>query len=156
MEDKVGAIVRTWTDAFAEALAEAYEPGRAGALLARYRDAFSDGYREAYAPAVAVEDIRDIEALTPERPLGVDFYRAQRGRQALRRPQGLEPRPADPAVGARAGAGEHGLPRGRRADLRGRRRRSDVWLHDMVLERADGGPADLDKLKPALEAASSW
>ena len=28
-----------------------------------------------------------------------------------------------------------------------------VWLHDMVLERADGGPADLDKLKPALEAA---
>ena len=36
---------------FAEALAEAYEPGRAGALFERYRDAFSDGYREAYSPA---------------------------------------------------------------------------------------------------------
>ena len=70
----VGAIVRTWADAFADALALAYEPGRAGALLARYRDAFSSGYREAYSPAVAVDDIRDIEALTPERPLGVDFF----------------------------------------------------------------------------------
>ena len=28
-----------------------------------------------------------------------------------------------------------------------------AWLHDMVLERADGAPADLDKLKPALEAS---
>ena len=44
-------IVRTWTDAFAEALAAAYEPGRASALLARYRDAFSNGYRDAYSPA---------------------------------------------------------------------------------------------------------
>ena len=33
-----------------------------------------NGYRDAYAPAVAVEDIRDIEALSPERPLGVDFF----------------------------------------------------------------------------------
>src|SRR5205085_908856 len=67
-------IVRTWIDGFVEALAGAYEPGRAGALLTRYRDAFSVGYRDAYAPEVAVEDIHDIEALTPERPLGVDFF----------------------------------------------------------------------------------
>ena len=33
LEEQVGAIVRTWTDALAEALARRYEPGRAGALL---------------------------------------------------------------------------------------------------------------------------
>ena len=27
-----------------------------------------------------------------------------------------------------------------------------TWLHDMMLERADGGAVDLDALKPALEA----
>ncbi len=51
-----------------------HEPGRARALLERYGDAFSDGYREAYSPLDAVDDIRVIETLTPERPLGVDFY----------------------------------------------------------------------------------
>ena len=66
--------MRTWTDGLAEALAEAHEPDRARALLARYRDAFSDGYREVYSPLNAVDDIRMIEALSPDRPLGVDFY----------------------------------------------------------------------------------
>ena len=47
LEEKVAAIVRTWADAFAEALAAAYEPSRANALLARYRDTVSDGYRDA-------------------------------------------------------------------------------------------------------------
>ena len=61
-------------------LRAAHEPVQARALFERYRDAFSDGYREAYPPAVAVADIRMIEALSPDRPLGVDFYRARRGR----------------------------------------------------------------------------
>ena len=115
LEEQVGAIVRTWTDGFAEALRRGHEPAAPARCSRAIATRFSDGYREAYSPAVAVEDIRVIEALTPDRPLGVDFYRARRGRQAVRRPQGLEPRPADPAVGARAGAGEHGLPGGRRA-----------------------------------------
>ena len=34
--------------------------------------------------------------------------------------------------------------------------RARAWLHDMVLERADGGAADLDKLKPRLRPRSSW
>ncbi len=45
------------------------------ALFARYRDAFPIDYREVYPPPIAVGDIRVIEALTPEHPLGVDFYR---------------------------------------------------------------------------------
>ena len=74
LEAKVGEIIRTWTDAFTDAISAAYQPVQAASLLGRYRDAFSNGYRDSYAPAVAVEDIRDIEALSPERPLGVDFF----------------------------------------------------------------------------------
>src|SRR3954447_9196432 len=152
LEDKVGAIIRTWADAFADALAEAYEPGRAGALLTRYRDAFSSAYRDAYAPPVAVEDIQDIEALTPERPLGVDFFtRNEHGKPCV----GLKvwshgrPIPLSERVPVLENMGFRAVDE-RTFEIGG-----DVhaWLHDMVLERADGGPAELDRLKPALEAA---
>ena len=74
LEKDVGEIVRTWSDGLAEVLAETHDPGKARALFAQYRDAFSDGYREAYTPREAVADIRVIEQLSPEHPLGVDFY----------------------------------------------------------------------------------
>ena len=45
-------------------------------LSARYRDAFPIDYREVYPPATAVADIRVIEALTAEHPLGVELYRS--------------------------------------------------------------------------------
>ena len=152
LEDKVGAIVRTWIDGLVEALAGPYESGRAGALLARYRAAFSIGYRDAYAPEVAVEDIHDIEALTPERPLGVDFFpRNENG---------------GPCVGLKVWSHGRPIPLSERVpvlenmgfrvvDERTFEVGGDVhvWLHDMVLERADGGAAELGKLKPALEAA---
>ena len=152
LEDKVGAIIRTWADAVAEALAEAYEPARAGALLARYRDAFSSGYRDAYAPAVAVVDIRDIEALTPERPLGVDFFtRSEGGRPCV----GLKvwnhgrPIPLSERVPVLENMGFRVVDE-RTFEVGGE---VHSWLHDMVLERTDGGSAGFDKLKPALEAA---
>ncbi|HEU5276071.1 MAG TPA: NAD-glutamate dehydrogenase, partial [Xanthobacteraceae bacterium] len=74
LEGAVGDIVRTWSDALADTLAEAEEPGRARTLLARYQDAFSDAYREAFSPLDAVNDIRAIERLDAAHPLGVDFY----------------------------------------------------------------------------------
>ena len=86
-------------------------------LLARYRDAFPVDYREVYPPATAVGDLRVLESLTPERPLGVDLYRGGRRGADARRAEGLQPEPADFAVRARAGAGKHGLPRRRRAHL---------------------------------------
>src|SRR5581483_1261803 len=74
LEQSVAAIVRTWTDAFGDALADAYGADRAQALLDRYRSAFSNGYQDSYAPEDAVDDLRAIEDLTAERPLGVEFY----------------------------------------------------------------------------------
>ena len=74
LEGGVLDIVRTWSDALSDALAEAHDPFRARALFERYRGAFSEGYREVYSPIDAVTDIRVIEGLSAERPLGVDFY----------------------------------------------------------------------------------
>ena len=153
----VAAIVRTWTDGLADALARRTTPARPRALLERYGDAFSAGYRDAYPPATAVADIRMIEALSPERPLGVDFYHRAEDEQRARRPEGLELRPADPAVGARAGAGEHGLPRRRRAHLRHRaarrRRRRLVARHDAGARRRRRRSTST-RARRALEAAS--
>ena len=75
------------------------------------------GYREAYAPPVAVADIRADREPVAEPPARRRFPSPARGRAARGRPEGLEPRAADPAVRARAGAGEHGLPGRRRAHL---------------------------------------
>src|SRR5579862_6136893 len=72
LDRAVEAIVRSWIDGLNEALAAAYDPGKARTLSARYRGAFPIDYREVYAPAVAVGDIRVVELLTAERPLGVD------------------------------------------------------------------------------------
>ncbi|MEA3027175.1 MAG: glutamate dehydrogenase [Alphaproteobacteria bacterium] len=156
LEDRVGAIVRTWTDGFVEALTAAYEPRRAAALLARYRDAFSNGYRDAYSPAVAVEDIRAIEVLSPDRPLGVDFSAStEDGKPCV----GLKvwnhgrPIPLSERVPVLENMGFRVVDE-RTFEVGGQDHPAvDAWLHDMVLERADGGPAGLDKLKPALEAA---
>ncbi len=147
----VGAIVRTWTDALAEALARRYEPARASALLdALPRRVLRRLSRRLFAGRWRSRTSASSKALSPERPLGVDFYRAQRGRQAVRRPEGLEPRPADPAVGARAGAGEHGLPGRRRADLSRSRPRAPTrptsGCTTWCWSAPTAAPVDLDEL----------
>ncbi len=156
LEDRVAGIVRTWTDAFAEAVAGAYEASRANALLARYRDAFSNGYRDAYSAAVALKDIRLVEALTPDRPLGVDFYaRSEDGKPCV----GLKvwshgrPIPLSERVPVLENMGFRVVDE-RTFQIGGQEGAEvDAWLHDMALERADGAPAGLEKLKSALEAA---
>ena len=110
-------IVRTWTDGFASRRLPRSTNRAAPARCWSAMDAFSDGYREVYSPLNAVDDIRMIETLSPDRPLGVDFYHRVWDEKAKRRPEGLELSASDTAVGARAGAGEHGLPGGGRADL---------------------------------------
>ena len=114
LESAVEQIVRTWTDALAEALTLVHDPIKAQQLTRRYREAFPAGYRESYVPPVAVADIRLIESLSPIRPIGADFYSRREG-DRLRRPESVEPREPDPAVRARARAGEHGLQGGGRA-----------------------------------------
>ena len=154
LEGGVGDIVRTWNDALADALAEAADPAKAGALLARYQDAFSQAYREAFSPLDAVNDIRAIDTLTPERPLAVDFYQRvweEGSSLGLKvwshgRPIPLSERvPVLEHMGFRVvdESTYHAQSFGRDAP--------DFWLHDMALTLTGGGKLDLAALKSHLE-----
>ncbi|HEV3396346.1 MAG TPA: NAD-glutamate dehydrogenase domain-containing protein, partial [Xanthobacteraceae bacterium] len=154
LEQAIAAIVRTWTDGLAEALTLVHDAGKAQALIKRYRDAFPLAYRETYFPAVAVGDIRMLESLSEVRPLGADFC-ARRGSDkaaaGLKVWSRLRPIPLSERVPVLENMGFKVVdeltyriePAGTAAQ---------VWLHDMVLERADGARVELEALKQRLEA----
>ena len=153
LERAVEAIVRSWVDALDEALAGAYETGKLRQLAARYRDAFPIDYREVYPPQTALGDIRVLETLTADRPLGVDFYRqggATASRAGLKvfsrsRPISLSERvPVLENMGFRVV--DERTYHIRPADA------AEVWFHDMELESASGQPVDLAALEQRLEA----
>ena len=154
LEREVGNIVRSWVDGLAEALALANPSGKARELLHRYRDAFSPGFQDTYAPTVAATDIRVIEGLTEQHPLGVDFHHRLEEEQR--------------AVGLKVWSYARPLPLSERVPVlenMGFRVVDErthhieppdspgIWFHDMLLERGDGGPIDLDAGKARLEAA---
>jgi glutamate dehydrogenase len=154
LEGGVADIVRTWSDALADAVGEAHEPGRARAVLARYQDAFSQAYREAFSPLDAVNDIRVLEKLTAERPLAVDFYhRLWDDKRSLGlkvwshgRPIPLSERvPVLEHMGFRVvdESTYHAQTFGRDAP--------DFWLHDMALTLADDVKLDIGELAGTLE-----
>jgi glutamate dehydrogenase len=153
LDRAVEAIVRSWTDGLNESLGATYEPEKARLLSARYQEAFPIDYCEVYPPAVAVGDIRVLEGLTPERPLGVDFYRqdgvalARVGLKVFSRsrPISLSERvPVLEDMGFRVVDERtyHIQPRDA----------AEVWFHDMELESASGQPIDLSALEDRLEA----
>jgi glutamate dehydrogenase len=155
LEYGVSAIVRTWIDALREQLALSYPPEKAKDLELRYQNAFSAGYRGRYTPRTAIADIRVVEGLSATRPLAVSFHAMQT--------------PAPDDVGLKVWSHSRPLPLSERVPVlenMGFRvvdeRTSEItpaapdnpviYLHDMVLERADGGTVDLDRLKHSLEA----
>jgi len=153
LERAVEAIVRTWTDGLREALLAGADPARGRTLFARYRDAFPLDYCEVYAASLAVADIGVIEALTSERPLGVEFYRAA---DAGARSAGLKvfshnrPIPLSERVPVLENMGfrvvdertYHIQP----AD------EAEIWFHDMTLESALGADFDLAAFRERLES----
>jgi glutamate dehydrogenase len=156
LESEVRAIVRNWTDGLSQALALVNAPAKARDLFNRYARAFSAGFQEAYAPAIAAGDIRVIEGLTEQRPLGVDFHhRLEEVQQAV----GLKvwsythPLPLSERVPVLENMGFRVVdertylisPAGEGAP--------EIWFHDMLMERSDGGMIDLDAGKARLEAA---
>ena len=153
LEQEVRAIIRTWSDGLNEALALVNPPDKVRELFARYRDAFSEGFHEAYAPTVAAGDIRVVEGLSEQRPLGVDFHHRLEEDQrsvglkvwSFARPLPLSERvPVLENMGFRVVDERtyHIEPQGL----------SGVWFHDMLLTRADGAAIDLDAGKAQLEA----
>jgi glutamate dehydrogenase len=153
LDRAVEAIVRSWVDGLNEALAAAPAASAARVLFARYDNAFPIDYREVYAPAAAVADIRVVEALTAERPLGVELYReagAEDSSAGLKVFSHSRPIPLSERVPVLENMGfrvvdertYHIVPK----------EAADVWFHDMTLESALGRPFELTALKETLEA----
>ena len=153
LDRAVEKIVRSWADGLDEAVEAAHGPGDARALLGRYRDAFPIDYREVYPPVTAVADIGHLEALTAERPVGVELYRnagkppACAGLKVFShtRPIPLSERvPILENMGFRVVDERtyHLTPKGS----------ADIWFHDMTVENASGEPIALDLRREPLEA----
>ncbi len=154
LEHEVRAIVRSWTDGLADALALAHAPAAAHELFVRYRDAFSLGFQDFYPPAVAANDIRVIETLAEPRPLAVDFLHRsveEQGSVSLKVWSYERPLPLSERVPVLENMGFKVVDE--RTFRIMPQDRARLWLHDMLLERKDGGVIDLSEAKARLEAA---
>lgn len=75
IEQKLIEVGRSWSDELQLHLYEAYGEEQANAIFSRYKGSFPGGYTDVFTPRTAVYDIKHIEMLTPESPLGINFYR---------------------------------------------------------------------------------
>jgi glutamate dehydrogenase len=153
LDRAVEAIVRSWTDGLADALVAAHPAQVGRALLARYRDAFPVDYREVYPAASAVADIRVVEALTAEHPLGVEFYRDAGGETAgagLKVLSHSRPIPLSERVPVLENMGFRVVDE--RTYHIQPQDAADVWFHDMTLQSAPDQPLDLAAVKERLES----
>ena len=171
LERRIIEATQSWSERLATALpgAVATRPGLAGedpqALAWRYGRAFGVGYMDAFDVATAVADIERLERLSPERPIAIDFYRragdspARIGLRLLsygaplalsirvpmlqnmglkainERTYRIQPRADDGAFAGDADTGDM----------------ARSWLHDMTLERADGGTIAMAGSEERLE-----
>jgi len=154
LEFAIERIIRQWPDRLAAELAATQEPAAARVLERRYREAFSAGYREVYSPTEAIHDIGEIEPLSPENPIAVEFNRRDS---------------ADPAT-AHLKLFSYGrsLPLSERVPvlenmgftvvseqsfaIEAGGDTPEVALHDMSLRKFGGGAIDLNSLAGRLEA----
>ncbi len=154
LEAGIAELARTWADSLRDALSES-RGGDARGLAAVYADAFPAGYREMYAGAQALPDIAILERISEGQPRAVDLFR----------------RPGDPEtrIGLKVFSRGAALPLSERVpvlenlgfrviDERSYRLKPEgagarVWLHDMLLERAGGGPVDVASVEGPVEAA---
>ncbi|MFL6288092.1 MAG: NAD-glutamate dehydrogenase [Actinomycetes bacterium] len=74
LEARLTQATRTWDDDLADALHENVGEAQAVALMKRYHDAFPEAYKEDFPARLAVSDIRRMEALQPDGPLGMNLY----------------------------------------------------------------------------------
>ncbi len=154
IEAEIGEIVRTWSDDLRRAFAAIPDRQHARHLLERYGEAFSMAYRDTYAAEDAVDDVMVLERLSGERRTAIDFSRRDgdpASRVSLKLFNREAPIPLSDRVPVVEAMGFR-VVNERTFRIRPGEERGRVYLHDMTLERADGGAVDLDRLDGPLEA----
>lgn len=76
IEKKLVAVARSWSDEFKAHLTQEFGEAKGLKLYAKYRKAFPMSYTEYYLPDATLEDVKQIEGLSDENPLGMLFYKS--------------------------------------------------------------------------------
>lgn len=151
IESKLIAVARSWTDELKTQLIEQFGEAEGLKHFAKYRKAFPASYTECYLPCAATDDIRKMESLSVEQPLGMLFYRS--GNTTLR----LKLFHRDNAI-----ALSDVLPMLENLGLRviGERPHEVIfkdgeiiWVADFDMEYEGGEALDIDKLKDNFQDA---
>ncbi|MDQ0510442.1 NAD-glutamate dehydrogenase [Ancylobacter amanitiformis] len=154
LEDGVGAIIRTWSDGFAAALALVFPPAQANALARRYGTAFPAGYQGSYTPDQALADLRLIERLSAANPVAVDFHRPPgapgRERISLKVLSYEVPRLLSERVPMLEAMGFVVVDE--RTFTLSPDDVAPIYVHDMLLGRRGGGEIELEVLEGRLHA----
>ena len=144
IEAAIANIMRTWAEGFRSELKSSFDPETARLLFERYKDAFSAAYREAYALPATLSDMHIIEHMSEARPTGIDFYRrAGDGthRVSLKLYNRAWPIPLSERVPILEDMGFRVInERTYQVEPLGD---SELYLHDMTLERRAGAEIDL-------------
>jgi len=75
IEQKLIEVARSWQDDFHDLLREEFGEEKGNLLFAKYKNSFHPGYTANFSPKAALFDIKHIEELSTEQPLGMNFYR---------------------------------------------------------------------------------
>ncbi|GLK74806.1 NAD-glutamate dehydrogenase [Methylopila jiangsuensis] len=160
LDAELAALVATWADRLKAELARARPGGEARRLAQVYGHAFGRGYEARAGAAEAVTDIGHMERLSAEAPFAVDFYvRDDEAGLRLKVFARGAPVPLSRRVPLLENMGFRVIDeRSYRSEPAGRGEDGRVWIHDMALERAQGGAIALtpeldDRLEALLLAA---
>ncbi|MGZ3345293.1 MAG: NAD-glutamate dehydrogenase [Caulobacteraceae bacterium] len=154
VEAEIAESMRTWRDRFEEALRDTGDRILAADVHARYDQAFPPGYQDLFDAEEALADLEMIETLSPARPVVVRAYRDASDPpdgfrfKVYRREQAAplsDMLPIVESMGLMALV-EHGFelkPAGE----------PSVWVHVLILRRAENETLDLDDVKRPFEEA---
>jgi glutamate dehydrogenase len=155
LEAEVGRFVHTWQDRLEDLVRQHYGRSTNG-IFERYGRAFPPGYEYANSPARALIDIANVEKLSAEVPVGIDFFREEGSPQhelqvmlyQLHEPISLSRRvPVLENLGFSVIA-EQTFEISTIHDGKTLK----VFLHQLLLETANGQPIDLPEHDLRLEA----
>jgi glutamate dehydrogenase len=166
LEAQIRLAIRTWDDGFADALGIEHA-GTSAALARRYADSFPAGYRDAFEPNEAVEDIDRIGTVLAGEGLGGHVSAHVYGRDGdapgivhlklfVKGPfiPLSECLPVFENLGLKVIAEDAFAlsPKDTKGETQ------SVALQNILMLRADGGPAEIERTKPLLEEAfhSVW
>ncbi len=155
IDEAITSIVRSWADALRIELDQHYPGTKARALAQRWGHAFSLGYREAFSAEMAVADIAVLERLSETKPRATVFERREGddpSRVNLKFYVRGEALPLSDRVPPLEAMGFRVMSERTYRVLPEGDRGIRIWIHDVLLERANGGPIDVRSLKPKIES----